>query len=126
MFAEKYGLSVLLELDIFVEEFATTNAGIAEVVIPPDSKVIGKCPRELLFRKTYGLSLLAIPIHASGLFSSLDRSKCPVGICRLYSHKSAARASTFPYIPPYPSTCSYPSKESLAKVDFSGGKFRAL
>ncbi|OUS04839.1 SLC13 family permease [Rhodobacterales bacterium 52_120_T64] len=60
MFAEKFGLSVQPELDIFVEEFATTNAGIAEVVIPPDSKVIGKCPRELLFRKTYGLSLLAI------------------------------------------------------------------
>jgi di/tricarboxylate transporter len=59
-FAEKFGLSVLPELDVFVEEFAATNAGIAEVVIPPDSKVIGKCPRELLFRKTYGLSLLAI------------------------------------------------------------------
>lgn len=60
VFAEKYGLAVLPELDVFVEEFASTNAGIAEVVIPPDSKVVGKCPRELLFRKTYGLSLLAI------------------------------------------------------------------
>ncbi|MBV1895341.1 MAG: SLC13 family permease [Rhodobacteraceae bacterium] len=59
-FAQKFGLTVLPELDVFVEEFAPTNAGIAEVVIPPDSKVIGKCPRELLFRKTYGLSLLAI------------------------------------------------------------------
>lgn len=59
-FAEKFGLRVLPELDIFVEEFAATNAGIAEVVIPPDSKIVGKCPRDLLFRKNYGLSLLAI------------------------------------------------------------------
>jgi len=59
-FAEKFGLSVLPELDVFVEDFAPTNAGIAEVVIPPDSKVVGKCPRELLFRKTFGMSLLAI------------------------------------------------------------------
>ncbi|TMV09129.1 SLC13 family permease [Ruegeria sediminis] len=58
--AKKYGLTVRPELDVFVEEFAPTNAGIAEVVIPPDSKLIGKSPRDLLFRKTYGLSLLAI------------------------------------------------------------------
>lgn len=59
-FAEKYGLTVRLQLDVFAEEFAPTNAGIAELVIPPDSHLIGKCPRELLLRKTYGLSLLAI------------------------------------------------------------------
>ncbi|WP_306113138.1 MULTISPECIES: SLC13 family permease [unclassified Roseovarius] len=59
-FAEKFGLTVRPELDVFAEEFAPTNAGIAEVVIPPDSKLIGKCPRDLLLRKTYGLSLLAI------------------------------------------------------------------
>ena len=59
-FAEKFGLTVRPKLDVFAEEFAPTNAGIAEVVIPPDSKLIGKCPRDLLLRKTYGLSLLAI------------------------------------------------------------------
>ncbi|PSL17109.1 SLC13 family permease [Shimia abyssi] len=59
-FGAKYGLTILPQLDVFAEEFAPTNAGIAEVVIAPDSKAIGKCPRELLFRKTYGMSLLAI------------------------------------------------------------------
>jgi di/tricarboxylate transporter len=59
-FAEKYGLTVLPDLDVFVEEFAPTNAGVAEVVVTPDSKLSGNCPRELLFRKTYGMSLLAI------------------------------------------------------------------
>ncbi len=59
-FADKFGLTMRPTLDVFTEEFAPTNAGISEVVIPPDSKLIGKCPRDLLLRKTYGLSLLAI------------------------------------------------------------------
>ncbi|MFU1478743.1 SLC13 family permease [Roseovarius sp. C7] len=59
-FAKRYGLTIRPELDVFAEEFAPTNAGIAEVVIPPDSKLIGKSPRDLLLRKTYGLSLLGI------------------------------------------------------------------
>ena len=59
-FADKFGLRIRPDLDVFVEEFAPTNAGVAELVIPPDSKLIGKSPRDLLLRKTYGLSLMAI------------------------------------------------------------------
>ena len=58
--ANRFGLRIRPELDVFAEEFASTNAGVAELVIPPDSKLIGKSPRDLLLRKTYGLSLLAI------------------------------------------------------------------
>ena len=59
-FAETNGLRLRSELDVFADEFASTNAGIAELVIPPDSKLVGKSPRDLLLRKTYGLSLLGI------------------------------------------------------------------
>ena len=59
-FADRFGLTIRPELDVFVEEFAVTNAGVAELVIPPDSKLIGKSPRDLLLRKTYGLGLMAI------------------------------------------------------------------
>jgi len=59
-FCDRYGLTLHDKLDVFAEEFAPTNAGIAEVVIPPDSRVIGHSPRDLLLRKTTGLSLLAI------------------------------------------------------------------
>ncbi len=59
-FVEENGLTLRPKLDVFSEEFAPTNAGIAEIVIPPDSKLIGKSPRDLLLRKSYGLSLLAI------------------------------------------------------------------
>ena len=59
-FCDRFGLTLHSGLDVFTEEFAPTNAGIAEVVIPPDSRVIGQSPRDLLLRKTTGLSLLAI------------------------------------------------------------------
>lgn len=59
-FCEKNGLTLRPKLDVFAEEFAPTNAGIAEIVIPPDSKLVGKSPRELVLRRTYGLGLLAI------------------------------------------------------------------
>jgi len=59
-FALDHGLHVRPKLDIFADEFAPTNAGIAEIVIPPDSNLIGKSPADVFLRKTYGLSLLAI------------------------------------------------------------------
>lgn len=55
-----YGLEVLADLDVFAEDFAPTAAGVAEVVVPPGSAVIGKTPLELSMRRTYGLSLLAL------------------------------------------------------------------
>ena len=64
-----YGLEVLPELDIFAEAYAPTVAGIAEVVIPPDSDLIGKTARDVVMRKTYGLGLLAI--HRGGETLSL-------------------------------------------------------
>lgn len=62
--ADDYGLQVLPELDIFAEAYAPTVAGVAEVVIPPDSDLIGKSARDVVMRKTYGLGLLAI--HRGG------------------------------------------------------------
>ena len=51
-------------LKYFAEVLAQTRAGIAEVVIPPGSSLIGKSCREVWMRKTYGLSTLAI--HRQG------------------------------------------------------------
>jgi di/tricarboxylate transporter len=67
--ADVYGLEVLPELDIFAEAYAPTVAGVAEVVIPPDSNLIGKSARDVTMRKTYGLGLLAI--HRGGETLSL-------------------------------------------------------
>lgn len=54
------GLILHDELDVFAEDYAPTKSGIAEMVVPPGSSVIDKCAHDLVFRKTYGASLLAI------------------------------------------------------------------
>ena len=59
-FAEPYGLEILPQLDVFADDFAATQSGVAEVVIPPGSSVIGHTPINLRLRQTHGLSLLAI------------------------------------------------------------------
>ena len=48
------------KLDVFAEDYAPTKSGVAEVVIPPGSALIGKCAHDVVFRKTYGASMLAI------------------------------------------------------------------
>jgi di/tricarboxylate transporter len=55
-----YSINVLPRLDEFAEDFATTKAGVAEIVVRPGASIIGKTPSELRFRLTYGMSLLAI------------------------------------------------------------------
>jgi di/tricarboxylate transporter len=64
MVIEELGLQQHENLEIFAEPLAATRAGIAEVVIPPGSNLIGKSPRDVWLRKTYGLSMLAL--HRGG------------------------------------------------------------
>ncbi|WP_375281870.1 SLC13 family permease [Pseudooctadecabacter sp.] len=59
-FCEPYGATILPALDVFADDFAATESGVAEVVIPPGSGVIGQCPIDLRLRQTHGLSVLAI------------------------------------------------------------------
>jgi len=55
-----FGLILHPKLTVFSEDFAATKAGVAEIVIPPDSAMVGKTAKELEFRKVYGLNMLAI------------------------------------------------------------------
>jgi di/tricarboxylate transporter len=61
---EKYQLKKRSRLRTFTESLSPSKAGIAEVVIPPGSKLIGKTAKEIWLRKTYGLSLIAL--HRGG------------------------------------------------------------
>ncbi len=63
-FVETNRIEAKPDLDLFAEAMAHTKAGIAEIVIPPGSSLIGKTARDVWMRKTYGLSLLAI--HRGG------------------------------------------------------------
>ncbi len=57
---EEEGFILHDKLDVFAEDYAPTKSGVAEVVIPPNSSLIGKCAHDVVFRKTYGASMLAI------------------------------------------------------------------
>ncbi|HEB55292.1 MAG TPA: SLC13 family permease [Gammaproteobacteria bacterium] len=63
-FAEHYGLELRDNLETFAESLAATRAGIAEVVIPPGSKLIDKSARDIWMRKTYGIAMVAM--HRGG------------------------------------------------------------
>lgn len=63
-FTEKYKLDLLNGLEAFSDSLSSAKSGIAEIVIPPSSKLIGKSARDLWLRKTYGLSVVAL--HRKG------------------------------------------------------------
>ena len=63
-FVEKYELKKLKSLDTFSEDLSTLKAGVAEVVIPPGSSLIGKSARDIWMRKTHGLALIGL--HRDG------------------------------------------------------------
>ena len=63
-FVDKYGLVIQKGLRVFAEVLSSANAGIAEIVIPPGSALIGKSALDIWMRKTYGLAMVAL--HRDG------------------------------------------------------------
>ncbi|MDP5218557.1 SLC13 family permease [Ruegeria sp. 2205SS24-7] len=78
---EEGGFILHDDLDVFAEDYAATKSGVAEMVIPPGSAVIGKCAHDLVFRKTYGASLLAIhrDEETMSYVETEDHAPTPVG-----------------------------------------------
>ena len=60
VFCRQNGLRLKNEMDTFGEILSTTAAGIAEVVIPPDSNLIGKSLKQISMRTRYGTTALAV------------------------------------------------------------------
>ena len=63
-FVDNYGLTIQKGLRVFSEVLSSTQAGIAEIVIPPGSALIGKSALEVWMRKTYGIAMVAL--HRDG------------------------------------------------------------
>ncbi len=63
-FVKENGLVRRMDMITFADSMSASKAGIAELVVPPGSSLIGKSARDLWMRKTYGASLLAI--HRNG------------------------------------------------------------
>ncbi|MES9858057.1 MAG: SLC13 family permease [Sedimenticola sp.] len=76
-FVEKYNLKQRSELRTFADALATNKAGIAEVVIPPGSSLIGKSARDIWMRKTYGLAMIGLHRHAETMREGDDIRNMP-------------------------------------------------
>ena len=63
-FVDTYGLTIQKGLRVFSEVLSSAHAGIAEIVIPPGSALIGKSAQDVWMRKTYGLAMVAL--HRDG------------------------------------------------------------
>ncbi len=63
-FAKKLKLKVRDQLRTFAADLSSDKAGIAEVVIPPRSHLIGKSARDIWLRKTHGIAMVGL--HRDG------------------------------------------------------------
>jgi len=63
-FVDKYQLKKRDQLRTFAEDLSASKAGIAEVVIPPSSTLIGKSARDVWLRKTRGIAIVGL--HRDG------------------------------------------------------------
>jgi len=63
-FVESHELKQRNSLRTFIDVLSHSKAGIAEIVIPPSSNLVGKSARDVWMRKTYGLSLIGM--HRNG------------------------------------------------------------
>jgi len=75
VFAQESNLE-LLQLDIFSDALAPEKSGVAELVIPPRSNLLGKTVRDIAMRKTFGLSVLGI--HRAGEMHQQDIRELPL------------------------------------------------
>jgi di/tricarboxylate transporter len=63
-FVEAFQLKKRPLLRTFSSDLSANKAGIAEVVIPPRSNLVGKSARDVWMRKTYGLAMIGL--HRNG------------------------------------------------------------
>lgn len=77
-FVERNALELGADLKTFADILSSARAGIAEVVIPPGSRLIGKSAREIWLRKTYGIAMLALHRGGKSLLEGDDIRDLPL------------------------------------------------
>ena len=71
-FVETNELDLKPAMQTFAEALMPTRAGMSEIVIPPGSELIGKTPREVTLRSSYGLTALVIYRDGKNLIDISD------------------------------------------------------
>ncbi len=64
---------------IFSDQLSPLTAGMAEVLIPPNSELIGKTPAELVMRSTFGLTVLSIRRGEKNIFDEIRSTELQAG-----------------------------------------------
>jgi len=77
-FVKQYGLESHKTLDSFGENLSSTKSGVAEVVIPPGSSLIGKSARDVWLRKSYGLAMVGLHRRGKTLREGEDIRNLPL------------------------------------------------
>ncbi|THB80944.1 MAG: SLC13 family permease [Desulfobacteraceae bacterium] len=77
--AEEFGWEIKGALDVFAEDLARTNAGMAETVISPRSELIGKTLKELDFKNIFGLNPLVLFKGNKKIYSGLTEVQLSMG-----------------------------------------------
>jgi len=67
-FVEFYGLILRPDIQTFTESLSAAKSGIAEIVIPPSSQLIGKSARDVWMRKVYGVATVALHRRGETLY----------------------------------------------------------
>ena len=70
-FVSAAGLKLRPKLKEFRHLLARSIAGVCEVLVPPDSSLIGHTAKDMHFRMTYGLSLLSFVRHGKPITSKV-------------------------------------------------------
>lgn len=77
-FVEEYQLQKRAQMRSFGDALTSTKAGIAEIVIPPASNLVGKSARDVWMRKAYGLAMVALHRDGSTLKEGDDIRSLPL------------------------------------------------
>lgn len=83
-FAQNNVLNLRPRLREFADFFNPTRAGIAEAVVPPGSRFIGKKPSELRLRKRLGLSILALSRGDQVITDEVRETTLRAGDCLVF------------------------------------------
>jgi len=65
------------EIQTFAEDLSPNKSGIAEIVIPPGSNIIGKSARDIWMRKTYGTAMIGMHRNGETLHEGDDIRSLP-------------------------------------------------
>jgi len=78
-FLQKYDkLEKRSSLQTFADDLSPSKTGIAEIVIPPASSMVGKSARDIWMRKTYGTSMIGLHRNGETLHEGDDIRSIPM------------------------------------------------